>query len=71
MKNSSSDHLPVVTSYSLDINKLRYRHTITKISFKDFNKERWNDALAQQDWLDVDECEDVNDMVTVFNNNMP
>ena len=70
LENSSSDHLPVVTTYSLNVKNLRYSHTITKRSFKDFTKERWNDALAQQEWQDVEECSGVNQMVTAFDRNI-
>ena len=68
--NSSSDHLPVLTAYSLNTTKLRYCHTVTKRSYKDFTKENWNAALAQQDWLDVEESSGVNQMVNVFNLNI-
>ena len=26
--------------------------------------------MAEQDWLDVEECDDVNDMVTIFTNSL-
>ena len=70
LANSSSDHLPVLVSYSLDLTKLRYSHTVTKRSFKNFTKEIWNEALSNQDWLDVDEADDVNKMVDIFNANV-
>ena len=68
--NSSSDHLPVLTAYSLNTTKLRYCHAVTKRSYKDFTMENWNAALAQQDWLDVEESSGVNQMVNVFNLNI-
>ena len=46
------------------------QHSVTKRSYKNFTKELWNNCLAQEDWLDVTECEEVNDMVEVFNQNI-
>ena len=70
LSNSSSDHLPVLLSYSLDLTKLRYSHSVTKRSFKYFTKEKWNEALAKQDWLDVEEATNVTRMVDIFNANV-
>ena len=70
IKNSSSDHLPVVINYSLDLKKIRHKFSVTKRSFKNFTKEGWNRCLAEQEWLDVDDCEDVNQMVNMFNDNI-
>jgi exonuclease III len=69
---SSSDHLPVTTTYSLDMRKLRYNHMVTKRSYKGFTKEKWNKALEKQDWLDVEECSEsgVDQMVKVFDRNI-
>ena len=64
--NSSTDHLPVIVKYSLDLTKVRYKRSITKRSFKNFTKETWNEALDQEDWYDVEDCDDVNEMVEVF-----
>ena len=68
--SSASDHLPVLVQYSLDLTRIRYKHSITKRSFKNFTKESWNLSLSRQDWLDVDDCANVNEMVTVFNKNI-
>ena len=70
--NSSSDHFPVAITYSLDMRKLRYNHTVTKRSYKGFTKEKWNEALEKQDWLDVEECSEsgVDQMVRVFDQNI-
>jgi hypothetical protein len=70
--NSSSDHFPVAITYSLDMRKLRYNHTVTKRSYKSFTKEKWNEALEKQDWLDVEECSEsgVDQMVRVFDQNI-
>ena len=46
---------------------MKYTHSITKRSFKNFTVNSWNESLAQQDWLEVDDEEDVNGMVTQFN----
>ena len=70
IQNSATDHLPVLVDYSLDLTKLKFQHTVTKGSFRNFTRELWNTCLSQQDWLDVEDCEDVNDMVNVFNGNI-
>ena len=67
MKNSSSDHLPVMVSYNLDTKKVWYKRSITKRSFKNFTKEKWNASLAAQDWLDIEDHTDVDLMVRDFN----
>ena len=68
--NSATDHLPVVTAYNLDLNKVRYKHSITKRSFKNFTKENWNQSLANQDWTGLEECEEVDEMVKKFDENI-
>ena len=65
-QNSSTDHLPVIIKYSLNLTKVSYKRSLTKRSFKNFTKEGWNEALEQEDWLDVEDCEDVNEMVRLF-----
>ena len=70
LQDSSGDHLPVVVDYELDLKKLIYNHSVTKRSFKNFNKEVWNSALAEQDWLDVEECNGVHQMVNIFDRNI-
>ena len=67
LKNSSSDHLPVMVSYNLDKNKVQFTHSVTKRSFKNFTKEAWNDSLAKQDWMDVEDFANVDLMVKDFN----
>ena len=67
LPNSSSDHLLGIVDYSLDITKVRFTHSVTKRSFKNFSNANWNQSLAQEDWLDVEEAVGVNDMVTIFN----
>ena len=69
-QNSSTDHLPVIIKYSLDLTKVSFKRSITKRSFKNFTKDIWNEALEQEDWLDVDDCEDVNEMVRIFTDNV-
>ena len=70
IQNSSSDHLPVLVDYKLDLKKSKYTHSVTKRSFKNFNKDTWNSALEEQDWLDVEESEGVHHMVDVFDRNI-
>ena len=70
LTNSSSDHLPVLLSYSLDLTKLSYSHSVTKRSYKNFTEEKWNEALSKRDWIDVEEAENVTDMVDIFNANI-
>ena len=59
-----------MTRYSLDLAKISYKRSITKRSFKKFTKEKWNEALAREDWLDIEESEDVNAMVKIFTENI-
>ena len=70
LQNSATDHLPVIAEYCIKASKDSYKHAITKRSFKGFTTETWNCCLAQQDWLLVDECETVNEMVEAFNENI-
>jgi hypothetical protein len=56
-----------MVSYNLDKNRVRYTHSVTKRSFKKFTKEAWNESLAKQDWLDVENHTDVNLLVEEFN----
>ena len=68
--NSATDHLPVIAECRFETSKVSHKRTVTKRSFKGFTAEAWNNCLAQQDWLMVDECETVNDMVEAFNENI-
>ena len=70
LQNSSSDHLPVKIKYNMDTKKTSHKKSITKRSFKNFTKERWNEALEEEDWLDVEECEEVDEMVSIFTKNV-
>ena len=70
LPTSSTDHLPVLISYSLDKNKVEYKRAITKRSYKNFTKERWNTCLAKQNWNEIDECQGVNEMVDIFDKNV-
>jgi hypothetical protein len=67
LANSSSDHLPVTVNYRLDVAKVRFTHSVTKRSFKNFTNANWNESLTQEDWLDVEEAAGVNEMVSIFN----
>ena len=49
---------------------MKYTHSITKRSFKNFTTKSWNESLAQQDWLEVDDEENVDSMVAQFNKNV-
>ena len=68
--SSSTDHLPVLISYSLDKNKVEYKRSLTKRSFKNFTKEKWNACLAKQNWSEIDKCQGVNEMVDIFDTNV-
>ena len=70
LQNSATDHLPVIVKYRIEAVKVIHKHTITKRSFKGFTTESWNSCLAQQDWFTVEDCENVDDMVEAFNNNI-
>ena len=63
LPHSATDHVPVITSYKLSRTNLKYTHSITKRSFKNFTTKSWNESLAQQDWLEVDDEENVDSMV--------
>ena len=67
---SSTDHLPVVISYNMNRNKRRFKHMVTKRSLKNFTPERWNTCLAMQDWSAVENCEEVDEMVKEFQENI-
>ena len=66
MPNSSTYHLPVVTSYKAHLKIKKYTHSIKKRSLKDFTERRWIDCLAKKDWSLLEECESVNQMAEVF-----
>jgi hypothetical protein len=70
LSNSSRDHLPVVTSYSIDKAKTIYKRSITKRSFKNFTTAGWIASLARQDWSEVEHCDSVEAMVTEFQENV-
>ena len=70
ISNSATDHLPVVTAYNLDLNKVRYKQSLTKRSFKNFTKENWNQSLANQDWTGLEDCDGVDEMVKIFDDNI-
>jgi hypothetical protein len=64
--SSSTDHLPVVTSYGVDRKKITYKHSVTKRSFKNFTQEGWTSCLASQDWSVVESSDEVDNMVSKF-----
>ena len=70
LKNSSTDHLPVVAYYNLAKTKPSYKRTITKRSYKNFTAERWNSCLENQDWSAVENCQNVEEMVSEFQENI-
>ena len=70
LQTSATDHLPVIISYSLDKNKVKYKHSITKRSYKHFTKENWNHSLESQDWSRIGDCENVDEMVAKFDANI-
>ena len=70
LTHSATDHVPVITSYKIHRNNTKYTHSITKRSFKNFTTRSWNESLAMQDWLEVNDAEDVDSMVSQFNKNV-
>ena len=50
--------------------ELKYERKITKRSFKTFNKDSWNVSLAKQDWSELENCGDVDEMVSIFDVNV-
>ena len=68
LKDSSTDHLPVVITYKTKSSAQKYQHQITKRNWKNVTEESWNSHLARKDWSIIDNCENANDMVSEFNN---
>ena len=50
--------------------ELKYERKITKRSFKTFNKDSWNVSLAKQDWSELENCGDVDEMGSIFDVNV-
>ena len=50
IQNGASDHLPVLAHYSLDLNKIRYKHTVKKeasrTSLRELERESCITGLA-------------------------
>ena len=46
---------------------LKGKHPFTKRSYKHFTQEKWIEELGKQDWTGLDNSEDVNKMVDIFN----
>ena len=68
LENSSTDHLPVVTKIwtNSKLDKSKFKRKITKRSMRNFTEEKWNSCLSKKNWMKIEECDDVNEMVSVF-----
>ena len=68
IENSSTDHLPVMVTLNTDekLDKSKFKRKITKRSMKNFSVASWNQCLANKDWSKIDDCTDVNEMVSIF-----
>ena len=71
LANSSTDHLPVVTTYAMGrpITKI-YTKQITKRSLKNFNEQSWNKCLVSKVWSGIEKENDINEKVRIFTNNI-
>ena len=56
LKNSSTDHLPVICQIRSIPKILPYTRKITKRSLKNFTEEGWNESLANKDWSELENC---------------
>ena len=70
--NSSTDHVPVLTSLNIDIKKdgSKFKRKVTKRSLKNFSVQAWNESLTKKNWVIINECTEVDDMVEIFNKNI-
>ena len=66
IKNSSSDHLPVVCEVRSLPKVMPYSRQIMKRCLKKFTDERWNECLSSQDWSGLENCEAVDEMVDIY-----
>ena len=69
---SSTDHLPVVINLDIKIkkDKSKFKHKVTKRSFKNFTTEAWNESLERKDWSPIYSSNTVDEMVDVFQKNI-
>ena len=66
IKNSSSDHHPVLVMYKkAKANKI-YTRKIVKRSFKNFNPQTWNETLQKRNWSEIEDTEDLDKKVDKF-----
>ena len=56
----------VILNTDEKLDKSKFKRKITKRSMKNFSEESWNQCLANKDWSKIDECTDVNEMVSIF-----
>ena len=70
LKNSSSDHLPVICVVQSLPKALPYSRDVTKRCLKGFNEEKWNDSLINKDWSGLEECTSVDEMVDILSKNI-
>ena len=66
IKNSSSDHLPVICEVRSIPKILPYTRTIKKRCLKNFSEAIWNETLKNQDWSKLENCNTVDEMVDIF-----
>ena len=69
LKNSSSDHLPIVCEIRSIPKSLPYTKKVEKRSLRNFSEERWNDCLSKKDWKELENCKTVDKMVDIFSKN--
>ena len=69
IKNSSSDHLPVICEVRSIPKILPYTRIIKKRCLKNFSEAIWNETLKNQDWSKLENCNTVDEMVYIFTDN--
>ena len=65
LKNSLSDHLPVICEVRSIPKILPHTRKVTKRCLKDFSEDKWNDCLSKKDWSKLENCNMVDDMVDI------
>ena len=70
LSNATSDHVPVMTSLLTNKQKQTYERKIRKRSMKNFSSEKWNKCIAEKNWKNLTNCNNVDEMVDIFSNNL-
>ena len=71
LRNSSTDHVPVKIEYTTCQTKTKmYSHKIQKRCLKNFTSEGWRNCLANMDWTEIDDSNNLDDMVKIFTKNV-